>query len=131
MPRPDPKPQAKEKRSFGFSYWNEVRKKSADKQSMKAKPISDKDELFYKHIWKTKEHFCTECGKELTEFKRWYVHHLLPKARFPYFRHDENNVIIVCYQHHNECESATSYPKLKIYDWCEKKKKKLLESVGL
>lgn len=131
MFNPQPKPLPKQPKTFGYDYWTKVRKKSAEKKAMKIKPISDRDEKFYAYIWKHHEHFCKECGKELTEFKRWYIHHLLPKARFPYFRWDENNVVVVCYHHHNECESATSYPKLKIYDWCEKKKKSLLESVGL
>jgi hypothetical protein len=90
-----------------------------------------KDDKFYAYVWKVKSHFCEECGKELNEQKRWYMHHILPKAKFPYFRHDERNIIILCYQHHNEIESSISAPKMKVYEHCEKVKQKLLESVGM
>lgn len=57
--------------------------------------------------------------------------HILGKAKFPYFRYDSRNIIILCYQHHNEIESAVSAPKLRVYEHCEERKRELLESVGI
>lgn len=96
------------------------------------KGITDnKDEKFFKYVWDNSPHVCSECGKILNEFKRWYIHHILAKSNFPYFRTDPRNAIILCYQHHNEIESSISAPKMKVYEHCEKVKYKLLQEVGI
>lgn len=102
-----------------------------EKQQMKVEGIAEKDEVFFKYVWDNSDHHCAECGKELKEFNRWWVHHVLPKARFKYFRWDIRNTIILCYKHHNEIESAISAPKLKVFPYCESVKKELLSSINL
>ena len=92
--------------------------------------MGHKDNKFFEYVWKVRPHVCQECGRELKEMKKWYMHHILSKAKYPYFRHDERNILMLCYQHHNEIESATSAPKLKVFPLQEKIKQKLLAEVG-
>ena len=116
---------------FCARHWAEEKKKRNPEKVKATKLKSDQDERFFQYVWDNSNKCCTECGKVLGEFKRWYVHHILAKATHPYFRYEPKNVIILCYQHHNEIESAISAPKLKVYAHCEKVKKTLLESVGM
>jgi hypothetical protein len=106
--------------------------KVAKKQiAMKQDGVAEKDEVFFKYVWDNSDHHCAECGKELKEFKRWWIHHLLPKAKYKYFRWDIRNTIILCYDHHNQIESAISAPKLKVFKYCESMKKELLASINI
>lgn len=98
---------------------------------MKVEGIAERDEKFFNYAWQHSEHICAECGKELKTFSRYFVHHILSKAKHKYFRWDIRNTIILCYQHHNEIESAISAPKLKVFKYCESVKKELLESIGM
>lgn len=97
--------------------------------------INDKDDVFYKFVWKHREHFCEECGKELRELKRDHMHHLLPKRNgaggYPYFRHEEMNIALLCWNCHQAAESAISYPKMKNFSIWEGIKKQLLANVGI
>jgi hypothetical protein len=96
------------------------------------KPTHLKDEAFYNYVWKHREHFCQECGAKIN-FSVDSFHHILPKAKYPYFRHDERNVVLLCgkFGCHAKAESATSYPKMGIFTMCENRKQQLLEEVGL
>lgn len=100
-------------------------------QKVKTQSIHDKDQKFYEFIWKKREHFCEECGKEIKECRPIFFHHLLPKAKFKYFRHDERNIAILCYTCHGKAESAMSYSKMKMHERFERIKEKLLEEVGI
>lgn len=126
---PDPKPAPKEKKSFGFDYWNNKRTEWAKKSIAKKKDsgLADEDEKFFRMAWATLPHYCIECDAEIRKYSRWNIHHILPKSKYPFFRHDIRNVVMLCYQHHGEAESAISYPKMKIYPHCESIKKMLLE----
>lgn len=97
-----------------------------ENDEMKLEGIAEKDKKFFAYVWANSEHFCAECGKELKEFKRWWIHHILSKAKFKYFRWDIRNTIILCYDHHNQIESSISAPKLKVFKYCEGIKKELL-----
>lgn len=111
------------------AHYRSAKKQIAEKKVVDSK--ADKDERFYKFVWANKNHVCEECGKQLTDMKRWYMHHILPKAKFPYFRFDSRNIIILCYTHHNEIESAVSAPKMTVYSQCEELKRKLLSEAGI
>ncbi len=102
-----------------------------EKQQMKVEGIAEKDEIFFKYVWDNSDHHCAECGMELKEFSRYWIHHILAKARYKYFRWDIRNTIILCYKHHNEIESAISAPKLKVFPYCESIKKELLQSINI
>ncbi len=100
---------------------------------VKLEGIADKDEKFFEYVWKNSDHHCAECGVEIKEFSRDYVHHVLAKARYKYFRWDIRNTIILCgrFGCHGKAESAISYPKMKIYAYCESLKRELLESIDM
>lgn len=98
---------------------------------MKVESIAEKDEVFFNYVWANSDHHCAECGRELKEFSRYWIHHVLAKARYKYFRWDIRNTIILCYKHHNEIESAISAPKLKVFPYCESIKKELLQSINI
>ncbi len=99
--------------------------------------IAEKDSKFYAYLWKIKPHYCRECSGELILKEghdcRDFAHHILPKKQFPYFRWDERNIIMLCgrFGCHGKAESAISFPKMKVYGFCEQRKKELLESVGI
>lgn len=132
MFRPDPKPLPKPKREFGFKYWSELKAKSHKKKNEKEKSIRDLDDDFYKFCWKHKPHVCAECGLELQTFDRDFLHHILAKSKYPQFRHEVRNIIVLCgrFSCHAKAESAISYPKMKVFKYCEGVKKKLLASIG-
>lgn len=87
------------------------------------------DELFYKTIWNKSLHYCAECGKELKEFSFDWFHHILEKRNYPALRHEELNIILLCgrFGCHAKAESAISYPKMKVYEYCEQIKKHFLK----
>lgn len=116
--------------SHGYCRYHWALKNNKE-QKVKKEGKFEKDEKFFRWVWDRSDKKCAECGKVLSEFKRWWVHHLLPKAKFPYFRYEISNTIILCYQHHGEIESATSAPKMKVFEMCEKRKAEMLSSVGI
>lgn len=100
-------------------------------RAMKIEGLVDKDTRFYQFVWKHREHFCEECGKEIHECKPMYMHHVLPKSRYKYFRHEVRNIAILCYGCHGKAESAISLPKMKSFRAFESIKKTLLAEVGI
>ncbi len=110
-------------------------KKSFEDKKTDVKYIADNDTIFFRYIWNKKPHVCAECSKEIKEFTKTSFHHILPKRKgtggYPYFRYTEKNIIMLCAFHHGEAESAVSYPKMKIFAFCEKIKKDLLAMVGM
>lgn len=93
----------------------------------------EKDLEFYTWIWKNRDHYCQECGAKLHQFSIDQFHHILGKRKYPYFRHEPKNIVLLCgkFGCHAKAESAVSYPKMKIFPYTEKIKAELLESVGL
>lgn len=132
---PQPKSLPKEKKKFGYEYWNSLRAKSHKKKQAKMKEsgVAEKDKQFYEYCWKVKPHFCEECGKELTEYKRWWIAHLLPKKSYNDFRHDVSNAVILCYTHHGILDhgSASQRMAMKTFPQIQSQRKKLLESAGV
>lgn len=112
-----------------------AKKQVAEKK--KEDGVSAKDDEFYKYVWSVQPHFCANCGRELKELNKDFIHHILPKHKgsggYPYFRWDERNVIILCgkFGCHQKAENANEYPRMKIFEYCEKVKAYLLNEVGM
>lgn len=92
-----------------------------------------RDEAFCQIIWDKRKHVCAECGKTLQYISKSFFHHILPKAKFSEFRWTEENIILLCFFGlpnesgcHSKAESATSVVKMKVYEFMESVKKKLL-----
>lgn len=95
-----------------------------------------KDHKFYLDVWHSKfftselsdgnyylqrTPFCQNCNRRLmTKGEQedfpltiWF-HHLLPKAKFPKFRHKEWNIAVLCAHCHSQCETdIDKVPKIK------------------
>jgi len=81
--------------------------------------IRQKDAKFYKYIWKKKEDFagycyCEECGLPLT-YSATFISHNKSRGAHPELRWDENNVSILCFDHHRQWEVGDR-KKMKIYN---------------
>lgn len=107
--------------------------RNAEKQAKKVKDQNSEDDAFYRHIWKHTLPFCAECGRQLNRFDWDLFHHVLPKNKYPDYRHDERNIVLLCgkFGCHGKAESAISYPKMKIFELCELTKKVLLAESGI
>lgn len=67
------------------------------------KQTFDEDKKFYKEVWDASPHEC-QCGckKKLgKEPLTTFFHHLLPKSKYPEFRHRFENIMIL----HPDCHS--------------------------
>lgn len=69
--------------------------------------------LFYQSYWNRHPiRYCVECGVELKNFKRWHIHHLIPKRDFKEYEDDivfaDSNCVYVCLQCHSQAESDVS-----------------------
>ena len=59
------------------------------------------DLAFYAGIWEKRPHVCQVCGKHLgSEMSVFFMDHGLEKSVYPELRHEEENIIIVCIDHH-------------------------------
>lgn len=80
-------------------------RKKLDKNSDNYRNISDRNDFFLQ-IWKKRKHYSevsgTFLGKEpLTVF----FHHILPKEKFPEAEFDEDNIILLTFDEHNNVEN--------------------------
>lgn len=59
---------------------------------------------FFKTIWtKRKDHRCEVCNKWLGEEPRTYMFdHVLEKSKYPELRYEEENIMYICLQCHDE-----------------------------
>lgn len=61
---------------------------------------------FFLSIWKKKPHFSEVSGKFLgNEPRTIYMHHLLPKSKYPDAAFDEENIILLTWEEHQQVES--------------------------
>jgi len=85
--------------------------------SNKAKAKIDLDTNFYKEIWGERFHYCEECHKDLGDkWERYMFSHILSKGSNPAFRHDKDNINILCLECHQQWEfgdkkSMSIYPE--------------------
>lgn len=94
-----------------------IAKVSAKKQAeIEAnKELAKLDEAFYLEVWNAAPHRCYECNDSLGKVPaNWMFHHLLPKSRFPQFRHTHENIALVCLTCHSKCETNIDFaPHIK------------------
>jgi hypothetical protein len=70
------------------------------------KPKKNKDHLFFKQIWKERPHKSEVSGRYLgKEASSAFFHHILPKNKYPEFRLDEENIILLTIDEHANVES--------------------------
>jgi 5-methylcytosine-specific restriction endonuclease McrA len=64
--------------------------------------ISDMNEFFLQ-VWnKRKQHDCENCGKWLgNEPLSYMFDHLLEKSKYPELKHEEENIMLVCLECHD------------------------------
>lgn len=61
---------------------------------------------FFLDIWKKRKHYSEISGEYLgSEARSIYFHHILPKEKFPEAAYDENNIILLTFDEHNNVEN--------------------------
>lgn len=67
--------------------------------------LSDQD--FYNEIWLEREHRCFETEQKLPFAAplTTYFHHILPKAKYPQYRHSKWNIVILHPDAHSQVET--------------------------
>ena len=91
--------------------------KSAKKKREKAK-LTQEDFLFYQGIWEEREHIDFETGEFIPgEALNLYFHHVLPKSKYPEYRHEKWNIVLVTWDTHSKAETNLDFvPKIKAYE---------------
>lgn len=74
------------------------------------------NQKFYKFCLHHKPLYCEECGKPITHPSAINVSHILTRGAHPEMAHDCRNVNILCFEHHNVWEHATTRKGMRIYD---------------
>lgn len=69
-------------------------------------------------IWESRPHYCEECGIFLTEPRRHNFAHILPKSHYPAFRHNPENIVLLCLEHHTQLDAGKKY-NLRIWPQLE------------
>ncbi len=71
----------------------------------KKKSAANKDHMFFKEIWAKRPHKSEISGRFLgDEALSVYFHHILPKNKYPEFRNDEENIILLTIDEHANVE---------------------------
>lgn len=79
------------------------------------KELHKKDMDFYMEVWNASPHVCVECLRKLGRTMNIiFMHHLLPKSKYPQYRHVPQNIAILCLDHHSQAEiNIDKVPKVK------------------
>ena len=99
-----------------FCFKHKPKKKLANNRGLKksartVKPTvradkPNKDHLFFKEIWKERPHKSEISGRHLgKEASSAFFHHILPKNKYPEFRLDKENIILLTIDEHANVES--------------------------
>ena len=77
--------------------------------------VFEQDKQFYSEIWDEREHVCFETGVYLgSEPYTTMFHHVLPKSKYPQFRHCKWNIVLLHPDVHNQVETfIDKCPKVK------------------
>lgn len=97
--------KCKPKKPLKKTTLKKVSEKGKIKKEAKKEQFKD-DVAFYDYIWHHRLHICEECeyeGKKswLNEATINNFHHLLFKSKYPEFRYEPKNIVILCQDHHN------------------------------
>ena len=85
------------------------------------------DAAFYTGLQFARIHVCWKCKDYLGEqLSNYNFHHILEKAKYPQFRYEPKNIILLCLHHHSECHQSKGKPEW-YKDLIEETKKKLLD----
>ncbi len=76
----------------------------------------EENEKFFKFVWKHRPHYCEECMKPLHHYSAVYCSHILTRGAHPEMAHDPRNINILCFEHHNQWEHATTRKTMRIYN---------------
>lgn len=111
---------------------NNRRKQEAAAIKAKEKPLfTDKaietmagDKLTYMELWNTKPHYCEECNKflgdhtaeEAAKNHKYVFSHILKKGMYGLIRNDARNFNLLCFEHHNQWESANTRKTMNIWE---------------
>lgn len=114
-------------------YYTEKLPNIKKRQSVKRKAMLQLDREFYYLCFIIKPQICEECGKLLPNLFEdengkliaiWRYSHILTKAAFPEFRHNPDNINILCLEHH-QCWEFGDRQGMKIYKSNQKRIEKI------
>jgi len=78
---------------------------------------------FFKALWNKRKHECENCGKWLGKEPLSYMFdHLLEKSKYPQLTLEEDNIMLVCLQCHDE--KSRGFASEKVRERIEKVKEK-------
>ena|SRR6478736_9833340 len=64
-----------------------------------------KDKNFFEAIWKERDHICEVCCTPLGDtYNPVFFSHVLTKGAYPKFRHYHKNIVLMCFEDHQEWE---------------------------
>lgn len=89
-----------------------IAKVSKKKQGQKIldKVLADLDKEFYLTVWTASPHKCQNCGCGLgNTANNIFFHHLLPKSKYPQFRHTPENIMLLCLEDHSKAETNMDF----------------------
>lgn len=96
-----------------------IQKLSKKKQQslVDKRTTKEKDWFFYCLIWSKRRHEDFETGEPIYgELSTLYMHHCLPKSKYPKLRYVEENIVIVSWATHSKAEANLDLvPKIKQY----------------
>lgn len=114
---------------FGGGYCKYHQNYRTDKKPKRIKKVSSKgilrkeqkktligeDKKFYLEIWIERDHVCFETGEYLGEEPLMTMfHHVLEKSKYPEYRHDKWNIVLLKPEVHNQVHSnIDKTPKVK------------------
>lgn len=79
--------------------------KQIKQRSAKGQKVAKEDTEFFKSIWNERGHYCEICGESLgEEYNPVFFSHILTKSAFPKYRHNKDNILLMCFKHHNKWE---------------------------
>lgn len=97
-----------------------VSKKRAEKLE-EQRELAKQDEEFYKGIWARSDKKCQNCQIDLQKIGYQFLHksrfnilfhHMLPKSKYPQFRHAPENIALLCPECHSKCETNIDFAPL-------------------
>lgn len=63
------------------------------------------DSQFYDEVWNEREHVCFETGRPLEAINLLLFHHILPKAKYPQYRYEKWNIVLLHPDSHSQVET--------------------------
>lgn len=90
-------------------------KRTPLKRKYKRKSRFKEDVEFYTLIWQSRPHVCFETDVDLgSEPRNYMFHHVLEKEKYPEFRHEPWNIVLVTWDVHNQVHSnIDKTPRIK------------------